>query len=278
MKRVSRSLFRAFLCAIALLAVVPMAAQAQTAGTVLLTGASQGHGLAFAEDYAKRGWRVIATARSPDKATALQALAKAYPNLTIDALDITNYKQVDALAEKYKGTPIDVLNLNGAINTFSVGLESFGQLDPARLAEILETNVVAQLYMAEVFLESVAASKQKKIAAMSAVGGSITNVRSSTAPAYRASKAALNMLMRAYGEQVKAKGVAVLVIAPGTVDIHNYMSVKDLSQVPERYRRQIELKVLAPRSAIGSMIDLIDKLTLADIGAFHQWDGKVLPW
>ncbi|MDX2144452.1 MAG: SDR family NAD(P)-dependent oxidoreductase [Rhodospirillaceae bacterium] len=248
------------------------------ADTVLITGATQGHGLAFAEDYAKRGWTVIATARDPAKAEALQKLAAAHKTITIEALDITNYAQVDALAAKYKTTPIDVLNLNGAINSFRVGPEAFGPLAPERLNEILETNVTAQVHMAEAFLDSVAASKQKKIAAMSAVGGSIGNVRNATAPAYRASKAALNMIMRAYGEQVKAKGVAVLVIAPGTVDVYNYMALSDLSQVPERYRRQIEMKVLAPRSAIGSMIDLIDKLTVADIGAFHQWDGKHLPW
>jgi NAD(P)-dependent dehydrogenase (short-subunit alcohol dehydrogenase family) len=262
----------------AFVALLLFASVSARADTVLITGASKGHGLAFAEDYAARGWTVIATARKPAEAKELQALAKERKNITIEELDITNYKQVDALAAKYKSTPIDVLNLNGAINTFKAGLEKFGPLDPARLSEVLQTNVVAQIYMAEAFLGSVAASKQKKIAAMSAVGGSITNAGSAVAPAYRSSKAALNMMMRAYGEQVKDKGVAVLVIAPGTVDVNNYMARTDLSQVPERYRRQIEMKALAPRSAIGSMIELIDRLTVADIAVFHQWDGKVLPW
>lgn len=268
-----------FVCAAVLLFAGQAPAHAAgKPGTVLVTGASQGHGLAFAEDFAARGWRVIATARTPAKADELQALAKKYPKLTIEKLDITNFKQVDALAAKHKRTPIDVLNLNGAINSFRVGVEAFGPLDPARLNEILTTNVTAQLHLAEAFLEHVAASDQKKIVTMSAVGGSITNVKSTTAPAYRASKAALNMIMRAYGEQVKARGVAVLVIAPGTVDVHNYMALTDISQVPERYRRQIELRVLAPRSAIGNMIDLIDTLSVSDIDKFHQWDGKVLPW
>ena len=268
-----------FVCAAVLLFAGQAPAHAAgKPGTVLVTGASQGHGLAFAEDFAARGWRVIATARTPAKADELQALAQKYPKLTIEKLDITNFKQVDALAAKHKGTPIDVLNLNGAINSFRVGVEAFGPLDPARLNEILTTNVTAQLHLAEAFLEHVAASDQKKIVAMSAVGGSITNGNSTTAPAYRASKAALNMIMRAYGEQVKARGVAVLVIAPGTVDVHNYMALTDISQVPERYRRQIELRVLAPRSAIGNMIDLIDTLSVSDIDKFHQWDGKVLPW
>ncbi|MCB2107039.1 MAG: SDR family oxidoreductase [Rhodobacteraceae bacterium] len=248
------------------------------ADAVLITGASQGHGLAFAEDYAARGWTVIATARDPSKAADLQALAKRFPNIAIEELDITDYAEVDALAAKYKQTPIDVLNLNGAINTFRFGPNRFGKIDYAWLDTILKTNVTAQLYVAEAFLDSVAAGKQKKIVAMSAVGGSIGRVNSAMAPGYRASKAALNMLMRTFGEYAKDRGVAVLVIAPGTVDTQDYMSRKDLSGVPERYRRQIELGVLAPRSAIGAMIDLIDRLGVADIDKFHQWDGQVLPW
>ena len=43
--------------------------------TVLITGSNRGIGLAFAREYAEEGWNVIATARSPEAAEALQALA-----------------------------------------------------------------------------------------------------------------------------------------------------------------------------------------------------------
>ena len=142
----------------------------------------------------------------------------------------------------------------------------------------MRVNVIGQLYTSEAFLDHVAASDQKKIAVMSAVGGSITNVRSSMAPSYRASKAAVNMLMRTYGEAVKDRGVIVAVIAPGTVDAEDYMNAKDPSVIPAQFKRMIELGVLAPRSAIGRMIDLIDGLTIDDIRAFHKWDGDTLDW
>ncbi len=145
-----------------------MTATAQNdAPTVLITGSSKGHGLNFVNDYAERGWNVIATCRTPSKADELQALADRFDNVTIEALDVTDFAEVDALAAKYRGTPIDVLNLNGAINTWSFGPQRFGRIDYEWFEEILKVNVIGQLYVAEAFLEHVAASQQKTIAAMS---------------------------------------------------------------------------------------------------------------
>jgi len=256
-----------------------MTATAQSnAPTVLITGSSKGHGLNFVNDYAERGWTVIATCRTPSAADELQALADLYPNVTVEELDVTDFAGVDALAAKYRGTPIDVLNLNGAINTWSFGPQKFGEMDYEWFEEILKVNIIGQLYVAEAFLEHVASSKQKTIAAMSSQGSSITNANSARAPSYRASKAGMNMIMRAYGEAVKRRGVIVAVIAPGTVDTEDYMNAADPATVPENRQRMIKMGLLAPRSAIGSMIDLIDGLTIDDISVLHQWDGEVLPW
>lgn len=270
---------RAFAAILVLLGFLPMAAEAQKhQSTVLITGSSKSHGLAFVNDYAERGWKVIATCRTPAEATELQALAAKYPDVVVEELDVTDFAEVDALATKYRGQPIDVLNLNGAINTFRVGLNKFGETDYAWLERVLKVNIIGQLYVAEAFLEHVAASEQKKIAVMSAEGASIARVQSALAPSYRASKAGLNMLMRTYGEAVKDRGVIVAVIAPGTIDYRDYMNAKDPSVIPEAYRRRLARGRMAPRSAIPAMIDLIDGLTLDDIGSFHLWNGEVLPW
>ena len=255
-------------------------ANAQSGTTVLITGASRGHGLLLAHDYAERGWTVIATCRTPSTADQLQALAEDYSNITIEELDITDYAEVDALAEEYKDTPIDVLLLNGAINSWSFGTNKFGAVDYEWAEEIFKVNIIGQLYVSEAFLEHVAASEQKKIAVISSTHSSITNMGANPplAPIYWASKAGMNMLMRSYGETVKSRGVIVAVIAPGTVDTEDYMNAEDPSTVPQDYKVRIELNVVVPRTAIGSMIDLVNGLTIDDIGSFHRWDGEVLPW
>jgi NAD(P)-dependent dehydrogenase (short-subunit alcohol dehydrogenase family) len=88
---------------------------AAEATTVLITGSNRGIGLEFARQYAEKGWDVIATSRSPANDDELQALAAQYDNLRIEALDVSDHGQIDALAKKLEGTPIDVLLNNAGI-------------------------------------------------------------------------------------------------------------------------------------------------------------------
>ena len=114
--------------------------------TVLVTGANRGIGLAIARVYLSRGWNVVATARRPDEATALQALAAAHPRLAIEPLDVTDHAQVDALAARWRGRPIDVLVNNAGI----IARESqrFGSIDYAVFRQVLETNTIAPIISA----------------------------------------------------------------------------------------------------------------------------------
>ena len=86
------------------------------APTILITGANRGIGLEYARQSAARGWNVIATARHPAQAADLRALAEANPRVVIETLDVTDFAQVDALAAKYQGKPIDVLVNNAGIS------------------------------------------------------------------------------------------------------------------------------------------------------------------
>ncbi len=65
--------------------------------TALVTGSNRGIGLAFTKYYLQQGWNVIATARSPDKASELRALSSKHNNLIIEQLDVTDYQRVDKL-------------------------------------------------------------------------------------------------------------------------------------------------------------------------------------
>ena len=70
--------------------------------TVLITGASRGIGRALADQYESDGWTVIRTCRSPERTEEM-------------ALDLSDPRQVQEVAEKLSGTPIDVLINNAGV-------------------------------------------------------------------------------------------------------------------------------------------------------------------
>ena len=84
-------------------------------GTVLITGANRGIGYEFAKQYAERGWQVIACARQPDEADALQKLAAEFPALHIETLDVSDVDSIDALATQLASRPVDILINNAGV-------------------------------------------------------------------------------------------------------------------------------------------------------------------
>ncbi|MCS6947167.1 MAG: SDR family oxidoreductase, partial [Steroidobacteraceae bacterium] len=187
--------------------------------TVLITGSNRGIGLEFARQYAARGWRVIATARDPQSAPELAALARQYPaNVVIERLDVADEAQIAALASKYRGQPIDVL-LNNAGLLGEPERQSLADLDYATFVEVLRVNTFAPLAVARAFLDNVRASEQKKIVAITSGLSSMHNTqRFGGLYFYRISKAGLNMAMRTLQADTRAQGIKVGILAPGVVD------------------------------------------------------------
>jgi NAD(P)-dependent dehydrogenase (short-subunit alcohol dehydrogenase family) len=186
---------------------------------VLITGGNRGIGLEFVRHYAERGWKVIATARDPAKATELRAFAVQHPNVVIETLDVTNNGAILALARKYAGQPIDVL-LNNAGVLGEPDKQAFGKaLDYPTFEEIMRVNSYAPLLLSQTFLPNVAMGDQKKIIAVTSGIGSISVAsRIGVLPFYRMSKAALNLGMRALQADVRARGIRVGLVDPGEVE------------------------------------------------------------
>ena len=76
----------------------------------LVVGASRGLGLAYTKELAARGWKVIATARNPGAADALNALAGGSEGaIEVEALDSKDRAGLGALAAKLSGRTLDLL-------------------------------------------------------------------------------------------------------------------------------------------------------------------------
>jgi NAD(P)-dependent dehydrogenase (short-subunit alcohol dehydrogenase family) len=263
MKPALTATFAALLLGAALLSSTPATA-ADEPGTALITGANRGIGLALARRYAQAGWKVIATARNPAEAADLQALAASDPDVTVEALDVTNFASVDALAAKYAGKPIDLLVNNAGI-TGDPRRQTLGNVDYDMGRKVYETNVIGPLKMTDAFIGNVQASRLKKVVTISSSEGSMGMARGmGRMYFYRSSKSAVNMVMLNIAMEQKPKGVIVAVINPGAVDTDMMKGVR--------------MPLQPVNEAAAKVAGVIDRLTLEDAGKFWDYQGGTIPW
>ena len=182
-------------------------------GVVLLVGASRGLGLAMADEFAKRRWRVVATVRGSAR-TGLHDLADAHDgHIQIDTLDITQPDQIDALRERLSNLSLDILFVNAG--TANMKDETVADVPIDEFARVLVTNALSPMRVIERMQDLVTADGL--IGVMSSGQGSITNNTNGRHEIYRSSKSALNQLMRSYTARHAADKRAFVLMAPGWI-------------------------------------------------------------
>ena len=254
---------------VVMICVMPVAqAESLAKPTVLITGSNRGIGLELARQYAERGWGVIATCRSPDRAEALQKLAAGHPNVVIERLDVTDFAEIDAVAEKYRDVPIDVL-INNAGILGDNDKQKFGTLDYSAFDEILAVNTKGPIRMVEVFVDHVAASDMKKIMNISSAVGSIEMTFGGQV-FYRTSKAALNMSMRTLAKELRSsdqpgrKALIFGLIDPGVVDTG--------------FAKNVPIPMIQADESAAGVIAIIDAYDRKTSATFLRYTGQKMPW
>ncbi len=234
--------------------------------TVLITGANRGIGLEFVRQFAARDWNVIATARKPEAAEDLNALASEDGQVVVEALDVTDHAGMQALAERYADQPIDILLSNAAITPrYKSAFKRADGVDFDMARQSFEVNALAPLKLASVFMPHVAQSGQKKIIILSSKAGSFAeSPKMPMMYSYRASKAALNMLMYTLSFESKKQEVSTVMLSPGTVNTTpGFVNPQGIS----------------PEESVTAMLKLIDDITLENNGQFLNYEeGRLIPW
>lgn len=181
--------------------------------TVLLIGASRGLGYAIASEYIDRGSHVVATVRGPAR-TALHELQEtAEGRLEIEHVDINEPEQVQALRHRLVSRTFDLLFVNAGVANRQQ--ETTEDVTTEEFTRLMVTNALSPMRVIETLGGLI--DPKGTIAIMSSGQGSIANNERGGFEIYRASKSALNQLMRSYAARHHDANQTLLLMAPGWV-------------------------------------------------------------
>jgi NAD(P)-dependent dehydrogenase (short-subunit alcohol dehydrogenase family) len=223
--------------------------------TVLIVGASRGIGREFARQYLRDGWRVLATARDAVSLDELAALgAQAFQ------LDVTVPDDIAALGEKLDGDRLDVAVLvAGVYGPRTEGVETISSED---FDTVMATNVRGAMQLIPLLLPRVEAT-HGVLAVLSSRMGSIGDANGTTGWLYRASKAALNDVLKITSLQTRS--ATCVALHPGWV--RTDMGGGEATLDPER-------SVTGLREVLVQAASARERFN----GRFLQYDGTTLEW
>lgn len=233
----------------------------------VIIGASGGIGAALTEQLAARAEceRVYALSRTPvietDRIRALQ-------------IDLEQEDTIRAAADAIStdGAPDLVIVATGLLSEVAgvAPEKSYRQQTPDAFAKVFAINTIGPALIAKHFLPIMPRKQRAVFAALSARVGSISDNRIGGWHAYRASKAALNMLIKNYAIEQARRNEAFIAVGlhPGTVDTG--LSKPFQSGVPDT-------QLFTAEQSARYLLGVIDKLTPSDSGKVFDWAGQDVP-
>jgi NAD(P)-dependent dehydrogenase (short-subunit alcohol dehydrogenase family) len=218
----------------------------------LIIGASRGIGRELVRQYLADRWRVVATARTGEQCAQLSAMgAQAFP------LDVNNAESVAALAWSMDGEQLDAAFLVAGV----FGPRHDGFPTQEEFDEVMHTNVLAAMRLLPLVGPMVALGRGR-LAVLSSRMASIGARTGAGASLYRASKAALNSILKDAAITFGPQGATCVAFHPGWVQTDMGGSE---GTIP------VEQSVKGLRGTLAG-------LTAADNGSFLNYDGTPIPW
>jgi NAD(P)-dependent dehydrogenase (short-subunit alcohol dehydrogenase family) len=193
--------------------------------TVLITGCSSGFGLVTAQYFLDRGWKVIATMRTPrEEAVGISPRSE---HLRVLALDVTNPESIRKAVEA--AGPIDVLVNNAGIGL--LGALEGTSMNTAR--EVFETNALGTMAMTQAVLPQF---RLRRAGVVVNVTSSVTLKSLALLSVYTASKAAVNAFTESLALELQPFNVRVNLVLPGRAPETRFgENARPRIQVPEAY-------------------------------------------
>ncbi len=215
----------------------------------LVIGASGGVGGALARELEMRGYFVTSLSRAGD------------------GLDVTDEANIAAHLENLD-TPFDLVIVATGILSGTNGPEkAMKSLNAEEMAHLFAVNTIGPALVLKHAKRLLPRDRRAVFAALSARVGSIGDNSLGGWYSYRASKAALNQIIRTASIELRRthKELVCAALHPGTV-------------ATDFTRNYPQHKSVPAEEAARNLVNVVESLTPADTGGFFDWAGKTVPW
>ena len=229
----------------------------------MITGANRGIGLELVRQYVDAGYQVIAACRRNSPELELLVERK---SLTVHRLDLTSDDAIENLGQILSDIDVHLLlHVAGTMgrSTFGesgFGMQAFGHFDRAEWHDVFDINVCTPQKLTEVIAPKMPTGG--KIAVFTSMLGSHGLNTQGGLYAYRASKAAVNMIVTSMSIDLAGAGLIVVAIHPGWVRT-------------EMGGLNADIDVATSANGIRAVLG---GLTPADSGKVLAYDGSELPY
>lgn len=215
----------------------------------LVIGASGGIGSAVALELEGRGFDVTGLSRS------------------VDGLDVTHAESVERALGALDGSFEIVVIAVGTLAAGGAPEKALSAIDPARMLDVYAINAVGPALVLAQIERLLPRKSRCVVGVLSARVGSIGDNKIGGWHSYRASKAALNQIVRGAAIEIgrKRKEAVVVSLHPGTVN------TSFTSDYPGH--RKVE-----SAEAASNLVDVLQELGVDQTGQFFDYAGKEILW
>ena len=187
---------------------------------------------------------------------------------SFDGFDISDEEKILKFSESIEGSFNLIINAIGVLQTTEEGPEkTINVVKQKSMIDMITINAIGPALLLKNFSKKLDKTKFSVFVNLSARVGSITDNRLGGWISYRASKAALNQIIKTSSIEINRRNKNAICVGlhPGTVK----------TRFTEKFQNTTE--TISPDESVKMMMKVVENLSVDDNGYCFAYDGKVIP-